>query len=278
MSVKFERRILWNTKSNIINRYKNLKNLPHWHIEDEIIYVCTGEALLTVNNSQYLLKAGQTAFIKSTQFHSIRADENSIVTVLKTNSDTVKAVISDNVLSCPVLKGNYPTGSIMEQILIEEKEQKQFNEIIINSLVSKLVAEIYRNEATYTDSSKSKKHAELLKLIQTEFSDITFEKARDFMGLSSAYFSKYFVKTMGLTFTAYLNMVRVTAAAEEIEKGEKSITEIALSCGFGTIRNFNRVFKEIMGISPRETTHKKPPIKNKLSGFNPTQAETLVVE
>jgi AraC-like DNA-binding protein len=231
-----------------------------------------------LNNAQYKLKTGQTAFIKSTQFHSIQSEKDSTVTVLKTNSDTVKAVVSDSVLNCPVLSGSYPTGSVMQEILIEEKEQKDFFDIIINSIVCKLTAEIFRNEATHTDTLKSKKHAELLKLIQSNFADITFEKAREFMGLSSAYFSKYFAKTMGTTFTSYLNMVRVTTAAEEIEKGEKSITEIALSCGFGTIRNFNRVFKDIMGVTPREASHKKTFVKNEPYGFNPTQAETLLVE
>ncbi|MBE6739179.1 MAG: helix-turn-helix domain-containing protein [Ruminococcaceae bacterium] len=278
MSAKFERRILWNTKSNVINRYKNLKNLPHWHIEDEIIYVDSGEISLYLNNTEFKLKTGQTAFIKSTQFHSIKGNENSIVTVLKANSETVKTVISDRVLNCPVLSGNYPVGSIMQEILIEEKEQKEFNDIIINSLVSKLTAEIFRNEITHTDTLKSKKHAELLKFIQLNFDDVTFEKARDYMELSSAYFSKYFKKTMGMTFTSYLNTVRVTAAEEELKKGEKSITEIALSCGFGTIRNFNRVFKEIMGVSPREAAHKKASLKNEPYGFNPTLADTLLVE
>ena len=30
------------------------------------------------------------------------------------------------------------------------------------------------------------------------------------------------------------------------------MTEIAMSCGFDTIRNFNRVFRQITGYSPRE--------------------------
>jgi len=30
------------------------------------------------------------------------------------------------------------------------------------------------------------------------------------------------------------------------------VTEIALRCGFGSIRNFNRSFKELTGLSPQE--------------------------
>ncbi len=36
------------------------------------------------------------------------------------------------------------------------------------------------------------------------------------------------------------------------ENDGKSMTEIADLCGFGTIRNFNRIFKEYTGFSPRE--------------------------
>ena len=30
------------------------------------------------------------------------------------------------------------------------------------------------------------------------------------------------------------------------------MTEISIACGFGTIRNFNRVFKEFTGYSPKK--------------------------
>ena len=53
-----------------------------------------------------------------------------------------------------------------------------------------------------------------------------------------------------MTFTQYLNTVRIAAALEKLKQGSMSVTEIAGSCGFNTIRNFNRVFKKYTGYSP----------------------------
>ena len=40
---------------------------------------------------------------------------------------------------------------------------------------------------------------------------------------------------------------------EAIKSGEKlSVTDIAIRCGFDTIRNFNRVFRSITGFSPKK--------------------------
>ena len=37
---------------------------------------------------------------------------------------------------------------------------------------------------------------------------------------------------------------------KELRK-KMNMTEISISCGFGTIRNFNRVFKSLTGYSPK---------------------------
>jgi AraC-like DNA-binding protein len=53
-----------------------------------------------------------------------------------------------------------------------------------------------------------------------------------------------------MTFTQYLNTIKIAAAIEKLRKNEMSITKIALECGFNTIRNFNRVFKKFTGYTP----------------------------
>ena len=54
-----------------------------------------------------------------------------------------------------------------------------------------------------------------------------------------------------MTFSEYLNFVKVEHAISHIQtENDLTITQIALQCGFGTIRNFNRVFKKLTGFSP----------------------------
>lgn len=55
-----------------------------------------------------------------------------------------------------------------------------------------------------------------------------------------------------MTFSEYLNIVRVSEAVKMLSHGDLSAGETALAAGFGTIRSFNRIFKRYTGFAPRE--------------------------
>lgn len=66
-------------------------------------------------------------------------------------------------------------------------------------------------------------------------------------------FCRYFKKHTRVTFVAFVNKVRVDQACKLLINGElNNIADVAYSCGFSSINNFNLVFKNIMGKSPRD--------------------------
>ena len=64
--------------------------------------------------------------------------------------------------------------------------------------------------------------------------------------------SKVFKQLTGTGFIRYLNTIRITLASELLIRSDTPMTQIAFSCGFQNVRNFNRVFKEIAGCTPSE--------------------------
>ena len=88
-------------------------------------------------------------------------------------------------------------------------------------------------------------------MLASNYAYVSFEDAAEYINLNKSYFSKYFHKFSGMTFTQYLNILKVSAAIEKIHEKKINMTEISISCGFGTIRNFNRVFKSLTGYSPK---------------------------
>ena len=105
------------------------------------------------------------------------------------------------------------------------------------------------------------------------------------MGLSEPYFSRFFRKISGMTFSKYLNTVRLEHAIRMLQEHPRrlSVTEIASRCGFETIRHFNRVFRDITGMSPRELPANYvpdfKPIRRIEDAFNPTlQSSELLTE
>ena len=63
--------------------------------------------------------------------------------------------------------------------------------------------------------------------------------------LSANYFSRLFRRTLGTGFNSYLNCYRVEKAREMLTETNLSVSEIAFACGFGSISQFNRVFRDV---------------------------------
>ena len=70
------------------------------------------------------------------------------------------------------------------------------------------------------------------------------------VGLSPYYFCKLFHRTMGMTFTQYLNRVRLERAKDLLLNPALPVAEVASAVGFGSIPHFNRSFKRYTGMTP----------------------------
>jgi len=64
-----------------------------------------------------------------------------------------------------------------------------------------------------------------------------------YAGLSPAHFSHVFKKSVGISFTRFIQRVRVDEAKQLLMRSEKSITEICFCCGFNSVAHFIRVFR-----------------------------------
>ncbi|MGL4176489.1 MAG: AraC family transcriptional regulator [Dermatophilaceae bacterium] len=66
--------------------------------------------------------------------------------------------------------------------------------------------------------------------------------------------SRLFRRSTGSTISSYLNVVRVNAACRLLRERDRdrTIADIAVACGYSSVSNFNRRFKEIKGVTPRE--------------------------
>ncbi len=70
--------------------------------------------------------------------------------------------------------------------------------------------------------------------------------------LSEGAFSRFFKLRTGKTLPEYVNELRVGRACRLLAEEERKITDIALDCGFRNLPNFNRRFREITHLTPRD--------------------------
>lgn len=88
--------------------------------------------------------------------------------------------------------------------------------------------------------------------IHAHFADsISRSELANLVGLSERHLDRSFQLEMGVTPITYLNRFRVRQARNMLENGEHAITEVALNVGFTNSGYFTRVFRDEVGVSPR---------------------------
>ena len=87
--------------------------------------------------------------------------------------------------------------------------------------------------------------------------EITLESTAREMGVHYVHLSRIFKKKSGYSFTWYLNLMKFSYAERLLRTTDKTITEISYESGFGSLRNFNRIFSGITDMTPTEYKKKK---------------------
>ncbi len=72
------------------------------------------------------------------------------------------------------------------------------------------------------------------------------------LGANETALCRKFKEETGETIFQYLTHLRIEAACKMLRNTHRSVSEIAFCCGFNTVTHFNRKFKEIMVMSPKE--------------------------
>jgi len=83
-------------------------------------------------------------------------------------------------------------------------------------------------------------------------SDLTLMDVSRALGYEYHYLSSLFNECFGMNFKKFINVLRFGIACRMLADKNKDIASISDECGFGSMRNFNRVFKQMSGITPRE--------------------------
>lgn len=268
-----------------VGKYLNSHNLPHWHTDCELICVEDGQLEVTCENKTYNLDNNEAFFIDSGQVHYMRAkQQNTRLLVIIFNNDIVKRYFKNEILACPKLFDKYDVSALYGNLQHELMSRKNYYSEMARAYLAQFFVEILRNEKTEIRKEKSAtgRFKTLLDKIETDFDTFTFEDAYDYMAMDEAYFCRYFKKATGMPFTQYLNHIKIDNAVRMIKQDKSaSITTVAFACGFGSIRHFNKVFKDFTGYTPTNMPSNFELTKYAFHTdheFNPTLQDCVLLE
>ncbi|WP_343247072.1 helix-turn-helix domain-containing protein [Diplocloster hominis] len=238
-------------------KYRNLHNLPHWHKEHELIYVNSGTAKIHMNQNCYQAGPKDCFFCSGGDTHRISGSQDSIISTILFNTACAQSIVTQYTLCSPRLVHTYPIESFYNNISRELTQQQPFFQVKTDMYISDLIVDIFRKEETrpYEDRSQIyEKYKTLLTLLNENYEYITFEDAASIMGFTKPYFSKFFKNMFGMTFSSYMQILRVEHAIQLLSEGQMTLTEVSAKCGFNSIRTFNRVFKTLTGTTPKSVS------------------------
>jgi AraC-like DNA-binding protein len=249
--------------------YSNINFMAHWHKEIELIYIRKGTLEINITDQNVIANEGDFIFCDSGEIHySFASDVNNSV---------------DFILFDPSILSLSYSKSLFTSPLVTKKDLKQYGiEQHCRQLINTVIYELNHKDAYYQNVIKSsiqqfwfllKRHLprdsrnpvttnkhlsmlvqfqQLLSYIENHYQEkISLENAANRMHFSISYFSKTFKSLIGIPYVTYVNMIRIEHAINLLQRSV-TITDIALSCGFSSIRTFNRVFKQITGYTPSD--------------------------
>lgn len=241
----------------------------HWHNEYEIIHIFEGVFRLTVNNSELVLKSGDSAFIESGALHGGSPESCQYVCIVfdldsMLSSQTWASDLNKMINSYDLHFNSFLPSSMVsvQECIVSlcnslEAKNEGYRLTTVGALIQ-LLGLLVQNGA-YTKNSElspmqQKKISQLkavISFISKHYSeDITLADMTACANMNKNYFCKFFHDAMHKTPIEYLNYYRVESACEQLLTTDKSILTIAMDCGFHDVSYFVKVFKKFKGMVP----------------------------
>ncbi len=257
-------------ENTVIHAWKdeNFEFSAHWHTQVEIVAVLSGTLKAQINGTTYSVNEGDVLLCGSNEIHSYMKSECRILLIIISPSfieGTTNILQNNTLLNHCVRKEflNNEAKFLIERInesysgkyqVLNEIETIVFNGYCL-SLLGHILAKL-----TYTSETEKVKvnlydyMCRGLDYINKHYCDesICLEEIANNIGISPCYFSRCFKMYSGYRLAEYINRKRIKKAKKMLKETNKKITEISMECGYGSLRNFNRVYKEITGSTPQQ--------------------------
>ena len=225
----------------------------HLHSSFEFITVTEGEMTVSVGSTDYLLTVGQALLIFPHQVHSLRSDGHSQHFLCIFSPKLVSAYSGVSSSKLPGCNLFTPSAAAMSMML-DLSDFGNVSKLKLKGALYSLCADfdssaIYRERKVNAPDLLEK----IFTFVETEYGkDCSLDALSESTSYHYVYLSRYFKKCIGMSFTEYVNVYRINEACYMLRNGTQSIIEIAMACGFDSLRSFNRNFKKIMLIAPAQ--------------------------
>lgn len=256
-----------NINLHSVNNYK-----LHLHNEIEILLVLKGSITVISGNKKYVLVENDYMLINACEVHSTsKTNEENACLALQLDPrslDKLYPGFSKINFRCNSFECNEENQENYDKIrhyianIIWAINKKEVGfeidiEIEFLKIVKELLIYFNNGESQREDIKNSEDRniniQRIMQYIDNNIEDgVTLEDVAENENMSSYYVSRFIKNNIGISFQEYKNHKRLDKAVELLTCTDKTITEIALSSGFPSVKSLNNIFKHYYKNSPSE--------------------------
>ena len=244
-------------EDSIKKDYPYIARKPRDH--ESLFFVKKGNLLYERDGKKVIIKEGEVGYIAKGSSDSSGAYMCNEVSYYAVNFciDKTSANLSGN-LPFPVLCSSgslhYPYGSLFKKATLESGLKNDGSDYLVNGILLEIIGYLIkefeiRNSNVY-EFKKIDTAVEYMKL-HSEDSELQISNISEIAKMSEKNFRRIFKKVYGQTPYVFLQKYRVEKAGILLKNTSKTVSEIALLCGFSDVYSFSHCFKRHLGISPQ---------------------------
>ena len=244
----------------------------HWHEAMEILFCLNGSVRVHVEHERLTLQRNQLIVFDSKEVHSIHSDSNLYMFLcIHVDKKRLSVYCPDLELyhiKCHPLPLDDPNSThyihlcqLGHDLTRTNIESESTSAMRSDGTALLMLADLIRYFSVYSlpgttagTSQSNDTLREIITYVNEHYTKkLSLEEVANQVGFSREYFCRFFKQHMGITFLRYLNEVRISHAGRLLMNTDMSISEVMSESGFTNQTIFNRLFKEIYGMTPRQS-------------------------
>lgn len=251
----------------------------HHHPECELLLVQSGRLDVDVNGETHVMREGDVVVLGSSQLHRDRSYGDDQVQYLVLQFDlqaffdqsTISYLQYFNETKVPLSAMNYlfkenavarrEAAACIAEIYEEARRKEAGYELAVNLLIKKILLVMIRHDKMGLLAGQDRVERIRLKPVLDYVESgitgrVTVEDACRLANMSYYYFVKFFKKSMGISFTEYVNFRKIKTAEQLLLTRDLSVSEVGDRIGMPNMAHFYKMFKRFNHCSPKEFQRK----------------------
>jgi len=222
----------------------------HTHDSIEIMICTEGTLKVSCNNEERILKKDEIMIAFPNDIHSYSKTEfgKRIMIIIRSDFSEVVTSSLNSAYYSNFIKSNEAV-SVAKKLVEVKKNQNAlaiygYIHILLGYILKKTDKKNYYNLSTFNRAIKY--------ISQNYTRHITLKEVSNKTGVTQSHLSRIFSEKINGGFSKYLRILRVEKAKSLLKNTNMNIYEIMFESGFSDQSTFNRVFKSVTKMTPKE--------------------------